>query len=77
MVAKLAGSLTKRSSHSSSRTINDRPVWSATAAGGGTGGPFGRRSLRLGGFRPIGSSDSIRTSIAASSELIHWYASLS
>ena len=48
MVAKLAGLVAKRSSHSCSRSINNRPVWSATTAGGGTWGPLDRRDLPLG-----------------------------
>src|SRR5512147_2683680 len=64
MAAKLAGSFTNRSSHSFSRSINKRRVWSTTAEGDGTVGPFGRRRLPSRGFRSFCSSDSIRTSIA-------------
>src|SRR5512135_2043036 len=66
MAAKHAGSFPKRASHSASRSINTRPVWSTTVAGEGTVGPFGRQRLPARGSRSLCSSDSIRTSIASS-----------
>src|SRR5271157_2045812 len=64
--AKLAGSSTKRSSQSASRSVKSRPVWSATTAGEGAGGPLGRWRFPLPLFRPICSSDSRRTSMVGS-----------
>src|SRR5512135_589777 len=64
MAAKLAGSRTRRASHSAWRARNPRPAWSTTVAGEPIGGPSGRRRLPACGSPSLCSSDSILTSIA-------------